>query len=1431
MDRVILEVLSAAYSVETMSETNRDHSDGRIPNVTLYRNQITSKSANGPSTIENARTTVSSESKRTFAIHSEQHGSPRLMSEDEVSSLVHNALRRARQATSASGGGPRRRTRRNFPVVRRQTAASTMALAHKSNPSPNGDNKYVNTQVNADSASSRGLLSGQTNPGMPATNRQAPPTSPAKSINSAGSFTGSQRRFLRNDTLSPTSPRGSVGLSPRSHASSSSSPGQYARIQNTSSPKVAEVVARFNSVTQPSSMSRASKPVYSSSSPANNALNLPSLSKEDNASRYEIESKSSKSGKEYGSKVASIVAELSKGSASPVSNASPRESFGDSFDKNDDHSRNGRSVSPRGSHLSKKSIDSESKDDLILTTSDTLLDEALGIGSVEKFDVHNLSMQTTDSNADGDDLGEGYDNSLVAPTLSSVNSSDAIIRRVEEEIANARKAAQDANRRLADVSSSWETRGKFPSVNMSHSAEASLLSHTPSGLVGTPKNSIGLGIGGAESFTLGSPAVPSALTNDTDIFDCDEAIHALLSVSDGGGVAAVGGDEGSYHSAMDVIGEEFGFEAKRSKSSEATEQEENLRIEVVYDGKEAIGEAKEAILDAKDAQPKMVSADASHSVSRTVDNTENLGVGSQDLDDQNVNPAIEDKEELDGAPSDGEPSELKDRKSSYVLVESDVLAIEKKDVIESFSNDNKGSPELATPSDRIEDDSVTTTPTSTPNLNRGGSGMDLGTDIEDTESNTESDSDESEASDIPDATGELENTEPHKILSDVNEKGDGVVVCCLSSPRQSSPSVTDKRTPDKASLKEHGIGTNLMMAEADVDAEVIIDNPVHAEGPELADQSSTDIADLIGLVSQDDTVESKHPTAEETKPSEAESQQRAPIKQGVAPLTSDDGRPTAIGIHDTASGRVVATQDITRNDEEKKEDPEERLILDGSIQKHSAGASTDEASAGQTDERNQNSDDDQEFFDATPISELDNGLAAQSQQSLSNGSAESDRQFIESMAFVPKPQLDRDEKANIEEMISKLAAHGLNSGAGVNSRSPTPKMTPRSPSPHMYVQNVPSSRFVPRSPSPEEYAKKALHVQNRREVRNRASGARAAIVGELDGTDQKSSIEQTQSKPASVPNDQDASKPNRSKKVRFRQRYPVPPLIAKPRAPLTIIKDNELGDPQYVLHLAKPKRDLKELLDAVMGSSLARRSNACGALKVLSTKPKNKLTLVRTAGFMDALVFAADQSIEPMEEEIAIDARTRAVNTILNIAEPKDNRVIVLSHPRLLQCLVKVIVEDSNEARASACGAIALLAKTPGCREPLVKTKKLVEVLATIVKGVEDSPSIGAGRKELSGDDGDDEASNQEFGKSSSSDSSSDSMSSMSSARSNSFEELPQVDSIRQKKIDQSDELAKRSRFNACAALIHLSKHCSVSVSHEVASCVCSMCCSPKYSR
>mmetsp|Transcript_39492 Transcript_39492/g.43688 ORF Transcript_39492/g.43688 Transcript_39492/m.43688 type:complete len:1297 (+) Transcript_39492:49-3939(+) len=332
-----------------------------------------------------------------------------------------------------------------------------------------------------------------------------------------------------------------------------------------------------------------------------------------------------------------------------------------------------------------------------------------------------------------------------------------------------------------------------------------------------------------------------------------------------------------------------------------------------------------------------------------------------------------------------------------------------------------------------------------------------------------------------------------------------------------------------------------------------------------------------------------------------------------------------------------------------------------------------------------------------------------------------------------------------------------------------------------------------------------------------------------------------------------------SGKVQFRHPYPYPPPLPKPRPSEEIISDNSLGIPENFTKWSRPSQDLEKLFSATCGESLHRRSNACGALKVLSQKKKNQLALVRTKGFLDSLTFAISAQIPSNRgKDIALDSRARGVSTLLNVTGPKDNRIIVGVHPGVLPALLKVLEEDNGEAQVQACATLALLAKTPSNREHMAKVSCLFDLLARALLGSTDEDTIG-----LEGESCDDfdeeedehsegskchEKKDEESDLDATTDCENDAFSTnvsnssysagdddtQNSENSDGVDTLDEHDtvsldasssissarvvlklhtkqrSIRKQKDAMHDEFLRRARVNACAALLHLSKHCAI---------------------
>lgn len=310
-------------------------------------------------------------------------------------------------------------------------------------------------------------------------------------------------------------------------------------------------------------------------------------------------------------------------------------------------------------------------------------------------------------------------------------------------------------------------------------------------------------------------------------------------------------------------------------------------------------------------------------------------------------------------------------------------------------------------------------------------------------------------------------------------------------------------------------------------------------------------------------------------------------------------------------------------------------------------------------------------------------------------------------------------------------------------------------------------------------------------------------------------------------NEKDVDLFTKSRRIRFRKPFPVLMPGPGPRSDEEIIADQSLGIPDYQIRWMKPKPQLKQLIVAAMGTSLQRRSNACGALKVLTSQKKNQLTLVRTDGFLTAIVFTASQNINKREKDLALDARTRAMSCFRNVCTPKENRLAVLSHPGLVECLIKVIDDDCGEAKVLACASLALLAKSPECREGLMCTSELLDCLSRALsqsapKAIEDTVDEEDLRDETPEDDEDSFSEHSHSTVSSGSDEEDDESATTGSASEGTelevgtdIDEPPDAEHLNSIKIRKEKMLENfhvDARSNACAALVQLSRSCAISV-------------------
>lgn len=164
-----------------------------------------------------------------------------------------------------------------------------------------------------------------------------------------------------------------------------------------------------------------------------------------------------------------------------------------------------------------------------------------------------------------------------------------------------------------------------------------------------------------------------------------------------------------------------------------------------------------------------------------------------------------------------------------------------------------------------------------------------------------------------------------------------------------------------------------------------------------------------------------------------------------------------------------------------------------------------------------------------------------------------------------------------------------------------------------------------------------------------------------------------------------------------------------------------------------PSKTLADLLTAIATPEnmedmdrgyMVRRKNACGALQVLTANVANRKTICHTVGVLAAFTSVLDDTDEEGVElsfpdtatcREYVEARKRAVGSLLNLSVPKENRLAVFHTPGLVQAVLKVIVEDDGESRQGCCAILAYLAKTIENRLLMVQVPGLLDAITKVI--------------------------------------------------------------------------------------------------------------------
>jgi hypothetical protein len=153
--------------------------------------------------------------------------------------------------------------------------------------------------------------------------------------------------------------------------------------------------------------------------------------------------------------------------------------------------------------------------------------------------------------------------------------------------------------------------------------------------------------------------------------------------------------------------------------------------------------------------------------------------------------------------------------------------------------------------------------------------------------------------------------------------------------------------------------------------------------------------------------------------------------------------------------------------------------------------------------------------------------------------------------------------------------------------------------------------------------------------------------------------------------------------------------------------------------LSQINRDVKTTPE--IGRAYAtRRKNACGALKVLSSKEENRLKLCWTTGMLDAISSVLNDVKTPTLDGLSFnantEARNRIVNTLQNLAADKRNRMLICNTAGVLDAIKACIAGDEGESRQGCCIALLQLAKSSDTRPLIIRCPGLLDALAKVIE-------------------------------------------------------------------------------------------------------------------
>ena len=166
--------------------------------------------------------------------------------------------------------------------------------------------------------------------------------------------------------------------------------------------------------------------------------------------------------------------------------------------------------------------------------------------------------------------------------------------------------------------------------------------------------------------------------------------------------------------------------------------------------------------------------------------------------------------------------------------------------------------------------------------------------------------------------------------------------------------------------------------------------------------------------------------------------------------------------------------------------------------------------------------------------------------------------------------------------------------------------------------------------------------------------------------------------------------------------------------------------------MLQPSSQLSDLLSQIQrtpGQPLdrafaVRRKNACGALKILSGRPENRIKICWTSGVLPALASVlcdvvgegAGRASDEIARSADDEARVRAVSVLLNLSAERKNRMLIANHPGMLESVGQCVRHDGGEGRQGCCTALLYLSKTSEARGFIVRSGGMMDVLAEVVR-------------------------------------------------------------------------------------------------------------------